>query len=107
AGSQYEWNVGAGEIERRSSAMREARHSAIKRMRKQAAELHADGVVAVRLEVEHHLWRGGRQVAKCIAVGTAVAFDATLVPAELAHAPSLRLSNGSPFDSDLSAPDFL
>jgi uncharacterized protein YbjQ (UPF0145 family) len=107
AGSQYDWTVATGEITRLSSAVRTARKSAIERMRLHAASLHADGVVAVRLEVEHHLWRGGRQVAKCIAVGTAVAFDATLVPPELAEAPSLRLSNGAPFDSDLSAPDFL
>jgi uncharacterized protein YbjQ (UPF0145 family) len=107
AGSQYDWTVETGEITLLSSAMREARRSAVERMRAQATKLHADGVVAVRLDVEHHQWRGGRQVAKCIAVGTAVSFDASLVPPELAHAPSLKLSNGAPFDSDLSAPDFL
>ncbi len=107
AGSQFDWDVTTGEIVRLSTAMRAARSTAIQRMRAQAAQLDADGVVAVRLEVEHHLWRGGRQTAKCIAVGTAVAFDPTLVPPELARCPSLKLSNGAPFDSDLSAPDFL
>ena len=54
----------------------------------------------------HHLWRGARQVAKCIAVGTAVAHDDERAPAKLKNAPSLRLNNGHPFDSDLSAADF-
>ncbi len=76
-------------------------------MRKQATSVYADGVVDVRLEVEHHLWRGGRQVAKCIAVGTAVSFDRAHAPAALRNAPSLRLSNKAPFDSDLSGADFV
>jgi uncharacterized protein YbjQ (UPF0145 family) len=108
AGSQYDWSVQTGEIVRLSQAMRKARHEAIGRMREQARQLGADGVVAVRLEVEHHLWRGGRQVAKCVAVGTAVAFDPVSEGhPELQGAPSLRLANGAPFDSDLTAPDFV
>src|SRR3954470_19656722 len=68
AGSQYNWTVQTAEITSLSEAMRQARRIAIDRMRKQARALQADGVVDVRLEVEHHLWRGARQVAKCIAV---------------------------------------
>jgi uncharacterized protein YbjQ (UPF0145 family) len=107
AGSQYAWSVATGEIQTLSGALRSARHMAIARMRQQAVELHADGVVDVRLEVEHHLWRGARQVAKCIAVGTAVMFDREHAPHVLQGAPSLRLSNNMPFDSDLSGSDFV
>lgn len=107
AGTQYDWVVKTGEIKQLSQAMRDARSLAVKRMRQQAIELKADGVVDVRLEVEHHLWRGARQVAKCIAVGTAVQFDRAHAPESLIDAPSLRLSNGHPFDSDLSAADFV
>ncbi len=107
AGTQYDWTVQTHEVDALSNAMRTVRRLAVERMRKQAAGLHADGIVDVRLEVEHHVWRGARQVAKCLAVGTAIAFDASYAPATLKHAPSLRLSNGTPFDSDLSASDFI
>jgi len=107
AGSQYDWVVQTGEIVNLSHGMRTTRHMAIARMRQQAVELGADGVVDVRLEVEHHVWRGGRQVAKCIAVGTAVVFDRTHAPHALTNAPSLRLASGAPFDSDLSGGDFV
>ncbi|HEY4057918.1 MAG TPA: heavy metal-binding domain-containing protein [Kofleriaceae bacterium] len=107
AGSQYDWVVQTREITTLSNAMRAARHSAIQRMRQQAVQFGADGVVDVRLEVEHHLWRGARQVAKCIAVGTAVHFDRRHAPHALTNAPSLRLANGAPFDSDLSGADFV
>jgi uncharacterized protein YbjQ (UPF0145 family) len=107
AGSQYDWVVATGEIQRLSNAMHKARELACARMRAQAVTLKADGVVDVRLEVEHHLWRGARQVAKCVVIGTAVKFDAGRAPAALRHAPSLRLADGSPFDSDLSTADFV
>lgn len=106
AGSQYDWAVQTREVAQLSHAMRSARQLAVARMRQQATQLGADGVVDVRLEVEHHLWRGGRQVAKCIAVGTAVAFDPSRAPEAVRHAPSLRLANGAPFDSDLTGADF-
>ena len=106
AGSQYDWTVQTGEIKRLSSALSQARANAVARMREQAVELGADGVVQLRLEIEHHLWRGGRQVAKCVALGTAVSFDPSHAAENIRHAPSLRLSNGAPFDSDLSATDF-
>jgi uncharacterized protein YbjQ (UPF0145 family) len=107
AGTQYDWFVQTAEITQLSQAMRNARHLAIERMRKQAMELGAEGVVDVRLEVEHHVWRGARQVAKCVAVGTAVSFDPKHAPPKLKGSPSLRLANGHPFDSDLSGAEFV
>lgn len=107
ATTPYDWKVATAEIKGLSHAMRTVRQLAIKRMRKQAATLGADGVVDVRIDIEHHLWRGQRQVARCLAVGTAVSFDRALAPEALRHAPSLRLSSGEPFDSDLSGGDFV
>ena len=107
AGTQYDWVVATREVEALSGAMREVRKRAVSRMRKQAAKMGADGVVEVRLEVEHQVWRNARQVARCVAVGTAVVFDRKRAPPSLRDAPSLRLSNGAPFDSDLSGADFV
>lgn len=106
AGTPYDWVVDTGEINALSNAMREARHLAIADLREQAKELKADGVVQVRLEVSHHLWRGGRQVVECTVVGTAVVFDRAHCPESIKTAPSLKLADGTPFDSDLSAADF-
>ena len=55
AGSQYDWTVSTAEVQRLSHAMRSARQNAITRMRAQAARMHADGVVDVQLEIEHHI----------------------------------------------------
>ncbi len=96
-----------GEVTALSEAVRAARGQAIERMRWQAQQMNAEGIVGVRLEVEHHLWRGGHQVAKFVAIGTAVGFDADHAPDELRSAPSLKLSNGAPFTSDLSGHDFV
>src|SRR5205085_12020482 len=96
-----------GEVIALSEAVRAARSLAIERMRAQAAQAGAEGVVGVRLDVEHHLWRGNHQVAKFIAVGTAIGFDRNHAPDEIRDAPSLRLANGSPFTSDLSGQDFV
>src|SRR5258708_27373729 len=63
------------EIVELSAAMRDARAAAVSRMRDQAKAHDAEGVVGVRLLVEHHKWRGDLMVAKFIAMGTAVAFD--------------------------------
>jgi uncharacterized protein YbjQ (UPF0145 family) len=76
-------------------------------MRDQAKELGAEGVVGVRLDVEHHTWRGGHVVAKFVAVGTAIAFDHEHGPEEFQHAPPLMLQGGKPFTSDLSGQDFV
>jgi uncharacterized protein YbjQ (UPF0145 family) len=107
AGNQYDWNVATGEVTALSHALRSARGLAIERMRMQAAALRAEGVVEVRIQVEHDVWRGSRQVAKFVAMGTAVGFDASYAPPAHRNAPSLRLANGTPFTSDLTAPDFV
>ncbi len=99
--------VKTGEVVALSDAVRAARALAIGRMQAQAVQLGAEGVVGVRLNVEHHLWRGGHQVAKFVAMGTAVGFDREHGPSEFAHAPPLRLANGAPFMSDLSGQDFV
>jgi uncharacterized protein YbjQ (UPF0145 family) len=99
--------VPTGEVVALSEAVRAARSLAIDRMRQQAARVMAEGVVGVRLEVEHHLWRGGHQVVKFIAIGSAIGFDYEHCPEQLRGAPSLRLANGQPFTSDLSGQDFV
>ena len=90
-----------------STAMREARRLAVGRMRERAQALGAEGIVGVRLTVEHHQWRGGHNIAKFIALGTAIGFDGNHAPPELRGAPSLRLVGGYPFTSDLSGQDFV
>lgn len=107
AGSQYDWKVATHELKPLGKAMREARQLALTRMRTQAHQLGAEGVVDVRIEVEHHVWRGGRQVAKFLALGTAVSTDPDRLPPSLRGATSLRLSSGAPFTSDLTASDFI
>src|SRR5262249_36277806 len=104
---QYDWSVATREVTVLSAAMRTARQLAIGRMCQQAAQLRAEGVVDVRLEVEHHLWRGARQVAKFVAMGTAVVFDRNHAPEAIRAAPTLRLASGAPFTSDLTGPDFV
>jgi len=99
--------VPTGEVRPLSEAVRAARALAIERMRAQAAELGASGVVGVRLELEHHLWRGGHQVVKFVAIGTAIGVDRENGPAEIRGAPTLRLASGAPFTSDLSGQDFV
>jgi uncharacterized protein YbjQ (UPF0145 family) len=96
-----------GERTPMSQALREARRLAVSRMRDQAKQVHAEGVVGVRLLVEHHRWRGNHNVVKFIAIGTAIGFDHDHVPAELRGAPSLALYSGMPFTSDLSGQDFV
>jgi len=107
AGNEYDWVVATQEIGRLSTALRAARRLAVDRMRKQARALGADGVVDVRVQVEHDVWRGNRMVAKFVAVGTAIAFDEALAPEALRASPSLRLQDGDPFTSDLAAVDFV
>jgi len=99
--------IATQEVTGLSDAVRATRSLAISRMRAQAAALGAEGVVGVRLSLEHHQWRGGHQIAKFVAVGTAVGFDHDHCPPELRGAPSLRLADGSPFTSDLAGQDFV
>jgi uncharacterized protein YbjQ (UPF0145 family) len=95
-----------GERPQIGNAMRAARRLAVQRMRQQARDLRAEGVVGVRLTVEHHVWRGGHTVARFVAVGTATAFDRQHAPPALADSRSLVLRDG-PFTSDLSGQDFV
>ncbi len=107
AGNQYDWTVATSEVKPLSHALRSARALAITRMRDQAAALGAEGVVEVRIQVEHDVWRGSRQVAKFVALGTAIGFDSNYAHPQHRGAPSLHLANGAPFTSDLTAPDFV
>ena len=107
AGSQYDFRVATAEVTALSHAMRSARWLAVERLRQQAAQVAAEGVVDVKIEVEHHLWRGGRQVVKFIATGTAVALDRQHAPDAVKNAPRLSLANGAPFTSDLTGTDFV
>ncbi|MEO7110269.1 MAG: heavy metal-binding domain-containing protein [Polyangiaceae bacterium] len=90
-----------------ADSLRSARQAALSRMWSHGKQLHAEGVVGVRLTLEHHRWHGGHQVAKIVALGTAIAFDKHHAPREFENAPSLALANGGPFTSDLSGQDFV
>ena len=107
AGNQYDWVVATQEVTALSHALRSARHLAIERMTRQAYQLGAEGVVEVRVNVEHDVWRGSRQVAKFVAMGTAIGFDPNRARPEHRGGPSLHLATGAPFTSDLTAPDFV
>src|SRR5947209_15938885 len=74
-------NFGTCELTNVSQAMRTSRRLALARMREQADELGAMGVVGVRLEIEHHSWHGGHNVARFLAIVTPIVF------AEEYHAP--------------------
>jgi len=95
------------ELDQMSHAMRLARQLAVTRMRDQAQAHRAEGVVGVRMQVEHHKWRGGHHVVKIIALGTAVAFDPAHAPPALGASPLLTLADGRPFTSALSGQDFV
>jgi uncharacterized protein YbjQ (UPF0145 family) len=95
------------ELPQMSRAMRLARQLAVTRMRDQAQAHRAEGVVGVRMQVEHHKWRGGHQVVKILALGTAVAFDPAHAPPELGASRPLTLVSGRPFTSALSGQDFV
>jgi uncharacterized protein YbjQ (UPF0145 family) len=83
------------ELTKLTEAMYNARELAMTRMEEEAAELGADGVVGVRLDVNYYEW--GKDAAEFIAVGTAVK----------AHDGVSRLNQlGKPFTSDLSGQDF-
>jgi uncharacterized protein YbjQ (UPF0145 family) len=79
-----------------TQAMYHARELAMSRMEEEAAALAADGIVGVRLEVNHKEW--GHHVAEFVAIGTAVVH----------RDDPRRFHNkaGRPFTSDLSGQDF-
>jgi uncharacterized protein YbjQ (UPF0145 family) len=84
------------ELEVLTAAMYNARELAIDRMRTEAHALKADGIVGVHLAIQQHAW--GASELEFVAQGTAVkAKDPN---------PSLKLSDGGPFTSDLSGQDF-
>ncbi|SEP47538.1 heavy metal-binding domain-containing protein [Amycolatopsis saalfeldensis] len=83
------------EMDRLSAAMYHARELAMSRMEAEADLLGADGIVAVRLEIEFKEF--GNDLAEFVAVGTAVKADE---PGEW------RNNTGKPFTSDLSGQDF-
>ena len=79
-----------------TQAMYHARELAMSRMEEEAAALGADGIVGVRLEVNHKEW--GNHVAEFVAIGTAV------VHRDDPH--RFRNKARKPFTSDLSGQDF-
>ena len=83
------------ELEGLSAAMYHARELAMTRMEAEADMLGADGIVAVRLEIEFKEF--GSDLAEFIAVGTAVKAD---------EPGNWRNNTGNPFTSDLSGQDF-
>jgi uncharacterized protein YbjQ (UPF0145 family) len=79
-----------------TQAMYHARELAMDRMEDEAWSLGADGVVGVRLEVNHKEW--GQHIAEFVALGTAVVHR---------NDPQrFRNKHGRPFTSDLSGQDF-
>jgi uncharacterized protein YbjQ (UPF0145 family) len=79
-----------------TQAMYHARELAMDRMEQEAHELGADGIVGVRLEVNHKEW--GQHIAEFVAIGTAVRHR---------NDPNrYKNKHGRPFTSDLSGQDF-
>ncbi|MDD2876786.1 MAG: heavy metal-binding domain-containing protein [Acidiphilium sp.] len=94
-GVQYtSWNRNQ-EMTVLSQAMYHARELAMSRMEQEAAALHADGVVGVRLEVKRMEW--DKDILEFMAIGTAIAHSA-------GH-PMFKGVDGKPFTSDLSGQD--
>jgi uncharacterized protein YbjQ (UPF0145 family) len=83
------------ELDKLTEAMYHARELAMTRMEAEAEILGADGIVAVRLDVEFKAF--GADIAEFIAVGTAVIADDRSID---------WTPNGRPFTSDLSGQDF-
>jgi len=79
-----------------TAAMYNARELAMRRMEAEAAELGADGIVGVRIDMKMYAW--GESVAEFVAIGTAVR--------SVAHPGQYRASDGRPFTSDLTGQDF-
>jgi len=87
------------ELDRLSAAMYHARELAMTRMEAEADALGADGIVAVRLDIEFKEF--GNDIAEFIAIGTAVKGDA---PPPTGR--TWRNNKNQPFTSDLSGQDF-
>jgi uncharacterized protein YbjQ (UPF0145 family) len=89
------WNQNQ-ELQVLTQAMYNARELAMTRMRAEADQLGADGIVGVLLRIQSYVW--GQDVLEFIATGTAVR--------ALAGTGALRAPDGQAFTSDLSAQDF-
>jgi len=79
-----------------SQAMYHARDLAMSRMRAEAAQLNADGIVVVQIQIQDYVW--GEDVIDFVATGTAVR--------SLRGDGAFRAPGGRAFTSDLSAQDF-
>lgn len=84
------------ELTRLSQAMYDARELAMNRMRTEAQDMGADGIVGVRLEVKRLEW--DRRVLEFVAIGTGIVHAQS-------H-PGFKGQGGKPFTSDLSGQDF-
>lgn len=82
------------EITNMTQALYHARELAMVRMEEEADALGADGIVAMRLDVNLHAW--GTNVIEFVAIGTAVKAE---------RSEGWRVNN-KPFTSDLSGQDF-
>jgi uncharacterized protein YbjQ (UPF0145 family) len=87
--------TGNVELTTLSQAMYSARELAMTRMREEADELGADGVIGVRLEVGRRDW--GVDMAEFVAIGTAIKHR---------EGQPHRAPDDRPFTSDLSGQDF-
>ena len=83
-----------------TQAMYHARELAMDRMEEEAHQLGADGIVGVRLEVNHKEW--GSHIAEFVAIGTAI--GTAIVHRGDPH--RYKNKHGRPFTSDLSGQDF-
>ncbi len=79
-----------------SQAMYHARELAIARMREEARDMGADGIVGVRLAVKRLEW--DENILEFMAIGTGIVHAA-------GH-PGFKGPSGGPFTSDLSGQDF-
>ena len=84
------------ELQVLTQAMYNARESAMARMRAEADQLGADGIVGVQLRMQMYSW--GQACLEFVATGTAVR--------HLSRQGAHRAPDGRAFTSDLSAQDF-
>jgi uncharacterized protein YbjQ (UPF0145 family) len=89
---RQQWRA-SHELDVLSTALYHARELAMQRMEEEAADLSADGIVGVRLEVRG--FATGGHTAEFLAIGTAIRRRDRSEP-----------SSGRPFTSDLSGQDF-
>lgn len=79
-----------------SQAMYHARELAMSRMREEAREMGADGIVGVRLEIRHVEW--DTDILEFVAIGTGVVHNH--------DTQGFKAHDGGPFTSALSGQDF-